>query len=396
MTRSDLEIGAPREDEIDALDAMLGPALHFPPGTMRSWLETIGLANVRTVRHNGRFVAGLGFARIGQWFGGLIVPMAAITAVGVAPDWRGAGVGTALLRCTLEDLRAAGISLGALYPSSLRFYRRAGFERAGQRLTYELPLEAIDVDDRSLELVPFEAAEYDQIYHVYEQHALRAAGNLDRPAWMWQRRLEPKDKQTFRFLVKNSASIEGYVIFTQAGRFDPLTITDVCVLTPGAGRRILGLLAGYRSVIENMIWNGGPLDPLVYLLGEQLTAGARNKVKVNRALDWVLRIVDVAGALMARGYPYGLSAELHLDVRDDVLPANAGRWVLVVSDGRGEVRPGGEGRIQLHVRDLAAIYTGFMSPQECAYLGTIAGAEEDLALAGAVFAGPRPWIADMF
>ena len=396
MTRNDLEIGAPHEDEIGALEALLGPALHFPPGAMRDWIETLGLANVRAVRHDGRFVAGLGFAPIGQWFGGASVPMAAITAVGVAPEWRGAGVGTALLRRTLEDLRAAAIPLGALYPSSLRFYRRTGFERAGQRITYELPLESIDVDDRSLDLVPFEAAEYDQVYRVYEQHALRAAGNLDRPAWMWQRRLEPKDKQTFRFLVKNGACSEGYIVFTQSGRFDPLTITDVCVLTPRAGRRILGLLAGYRSVIGHVTWSGGPLDPLVYLLGEQLTAGAHNKVKVVRTLDWVLRIADVAGALAARGYPPGLSAELHLDVADDILPVNAGRYVLAVSGGRGEVRRGGEGRIRLHVRDLAAIYTGFLSPHECAYLGTIVGLDEDLALAGMVFAGPRPWIADMF
>jgi predicted acetyltransferase len=396
MTQNNLEIVTPRADQLDALDALLGPALHFAPGTMGDWLETIGLANIRAVRHKDRFVAGLGFAPIGQWFGGARVPMAAITAVGVAPDWRGAGVGSALLRHALKDLRIAGIPLAALYPSSLRFYRRAGFERAGQRLTYELPLEAIDVDDRSLDLVPFDAAQYDQVYQVYEEHALRAPGNLDRPSWMWQRRLEPKDKQTFRFLVTDEACIEGYVVFTQAGRLDPLTIADVCVLTPGAGRRILGLLAGYRSMIEHVTWHGGPLDPLVYLLGEQMTGGARNKVKIIRSLDWVLRIVDVAGALAARGYPPGLSAELHLDVYDEVLPANAGRWVLAVSDGRGAVRPGGAGRIRLHVRDLAAIYSGFMAPHECAYLGTIAGSEGDLGLAGTLFSGPRPWIADMF
>jgi predicted acetyltransferase len=396
MIRNNLEIGVPRADEIDALDALLGPALHFPNSTMRDWLETIGLENCRAARCDDRFVAGLGFALIGQWFGGARVPLAAVTAVGVAPDWRGAGAGTALMRRTLEDLRGAGVPLAALYPASLRFYRRAGFERAGQRITYELPLEAIDVDDRSLDLLPFGPEDYTQVHQIYEQAARRSAGNLDRPAWMWQRRLEPKDKQTFRFLVKNGAHDEGYIVFTQAGRSDPLMIADVCALTPRAGRRILGLLAGYRSVIEHVTWSGGPLDPLAYLLGEQLTAGSRNKARIVRTLDWMLRIVDVAGALTARGYPPGLSAELHFAIDDELLPANAGRWVLHVADGRGEVQPGGAGSIRLHVRDLAAIYTGFLAPHECAYLGTIAGPAEDLALAGAVFAGPRPWIADMF
>jgi predicted acetyltransferase len=333
---------------------------------------------------------------MGQWFGGARVPSVGLSAVGVAPDRRGSGVGSALLRRTLDELYAEGIPLAVLYPSSLRFYRRAGFERAGQRLNYELPLAAIDIDDRSLALTPFDADQYEQVYRIYELRAQRSNGNLDRPAWMWQSRLELKDKQFFRFLVKNGDSAEGYVVFSQGGRFDPLAVADLCALTPGAGRRMLSLFAGYRSMVESLTWSGGPLDPLLYLLGEQLTAGARNTVKVTRALDWVLRIVDVAGALAARGYPPGLSAELHFEVRDELLPANAGRFVLRVADGRGETASGGAGRIRLHVRDLAAIYTGFMAPHERVYLGTIDAPTEDLALAAAVFAGPRPWIADMF
>ncbi len=396
MALDALDIITPQSGDVAALEALLDPALHFQTGTLSNWVATLGLENFRAARHAGQITAGLCLIRMGQWFGGLRVPSVGLSAVGVAPDRRGSGIGSALLRRALEDLHAEGIPLAVLYPSSLRFYRRAGFERAGQRLNYELPLAAIDVDDQSLALAPFEADEYEEVYRIYEQRARRTSGNLDRPGWMWQHRLELKGKQFFRFLVRNGDSAEGYVVFSQGGRFDALAVADVCVLTPGAGRRILGLFAGYRSMVEHITWSGGPLDPLVYLLGEQLTAGARNTVKVTRALDWVLRIVDVPGALAARGYPLGLSAELHFEVRDELLPANTGRFVLHVTNGRGDVTIGGAGRIRLHVRDLAAIYTGFMAPHECVYLGTIEAPEEDLVLAGAVFAGPRPWIADMF
>jgi predicted acetyltransferase len=395
MDLRDLEVVVPQSDDVAALEAVLDPALHFPAGTTRNWIATLGLENFRAVRRDGRIVAGLCLVRMGQWFGGGRVPLVGLSAVGVAPELRGAGVGSLLMRRIVEEVRAEGISLAALYPSSLRFYRRAGFERAGQRLTYELPLEAIDVDDRSRDLVPVAEGPSEELQRAYERRARHAAGNLDRPAWMWAR-FEPKDRPVHRFLIAHGSTVEGYVIFAQGGRSDPLMVLDSCILTPEAGRRALGLFAGYRSVVEHMTWSGGPLDPLVYLLGEQLTAGARNTIKVARALDWVLRIVDLAGALAARGYPPGLSAELHFEVRDELLPANAGRVVLRVEGGRGEVASGGAGRIRLHVRDLAAIYTGFMAPHECAYLGTIQAPEDDLALAGAVFGGPRPWIADMF
>ena len=67
-----------------------------------------------------------------------------------------------------------------------------------------------------------EVAALDEVYCAYAQRARRASGNLDRPAWMWRLRLEPKDKQPLRFLVVNDGRTEGYIVFTQGGRSDPL------------------------------------------------------------------------------------------------------------------------------------------------------------------------------
>ena len=50
----------------------------------------------------------------------------------------------------------------------------------------------------------------------------------------------------------------------------------------------------------------------------------------------MLRIVDVAAALEARGYPAGLEAQLELEVEDELLAWNHGRLRLSVADGREE------------------------------------------------------------
>jgi predicted acetyltransferase len=360
-------------------------------------MATFGMENCRVVRLGGQVVAGLGLVRTGQWFGGLSVPMVGISIVGVAPEHRGTGVGAAMMRSTLEELRAEGMPLSALYPATSPFYRRAGYERAGVRINYELPLAAIDVRDLASDLVPAGPEDYPRFRRAYEAQARRSAGNLDRPDWMWHHKLEPQDQQPqpFRYLVMRDGQVEGYVIYRAGVRPDPLRVLDVCALTPSAGRRILTLFAGYRTMVEHVTWNGGPLDPLVYLLNEPMAA-LKAHVKIVRSLEWMLRILDVARALEARGYPAGLDTTLHFDLRDDLLPANRGRFTLHVSGGRGEVRPGGEGRIQLDARDLAAIYTGFMSPFELMALSPIEGPEADLALTASLFAGPRPWISDMF
>lgn len=389
-----LVIGPP--EALEETAQVLADALHFPAALAHEFMGWVGPEHCRSVVAGGRVVAAIVLAPMGQWFGGRRVPTIGICGVGVRPEWRGSGVGTTMLRSALAELHARGEALATLYPATLQFYERAGFARAGQRLTYEAPTAAIDLRAEGSTLVPLAPGEEPLLYACYNARARHGNGNLDRPAWMWRRRLEPAEQPVWRFRVAEGELTSGYVVFTQGGRSDPLTVHDVCALTPAAGRRILTLFGGYRSMVERLTWNGGPFDPLRYLLREELVAGKHTIVQVTRALDWMLRIVDLPTALSLRGYPAGLQAELELAVSDEWLAANNGNFRLTVAEGRGRVERGGTGRIKLGIRELAALYSGFMAPAELAAVGEISGPLADLELAGAVFAGPRPWLADMF
>ena len=48
------------------------------------------------------------------------------------------------------------------------------------------------------------------------------------------------------------------------------------------------------------------------------------------------------------------------------------------------------------VADLAALYSGYMTPHELLTAGSLEGSEAELAMAAQIFAGPRPWTPDMF
>jgi predicted acetyltransferase len=294
-----------------------------------------------------------------------------------------------MIQQSLAELAGQGVPLATLYPATTAFYRRAGFERAAQRLIYEIPLAAIGVRDYALEAAPAAPDEYATIKQLYAQQAARSAGFLDRPEFYWKQFLEPKEKRSYKFIVRRDGVPEGYVVFFHATWNEPLQVRDIVALTPAAGRRLLTLLADHRSVIETMRMPGGPNDALLFLMGEQ-------KQKVGWSLDLMLRILDVAGALSARGYPAAIGAELHLDVQDELLPANNGRFVLELAEGRGRVRVGGEGRLRLPIRALAALYSGYLTPSELRAASAIDGPDADLATAALVFSGPRPWTPDMF
>jgi predicted acetyltransferase len=389
MNDRSLEYGPARAEELAGLNRLLEQALTFPVGNMAQWTEALGHDHLRVVRRDGRVVAGMGIIPMGHYFGGRSVPAGGITAVGVAPDQRGSGVGVWMIRRSLRQLRERGTPIATLYPATTAFYRRAGFERAAQRIIYEIPILALGERDYALEAAPAGPDDHATIKQLYAQQAVRTAAFLDRPEFYWNNILAPEDKPAYAFVVRHDSVPEGYVVFGHASWGEALQVRDLVALTPAAGRRLLTLLADHRSMIETVRLPAGPNDTNLFLLPEQ-------KHKVSWMLDLMLRVVDVAGALSARGYSPAVGAQLHLAVEDDLLPENNGRFVLEVADGQGRVQAGGEGRLRLHVRALAALYTGHLLAPELAALGMLDGSPADLALAAAVFAGPRPWTPDMF
>ena len=382
-----LEYDHLREDEVQPLWSLLDQSLHL--SMQAGWTDRVGVENFRVIRHNGRLVGGLGIMQMGQWFGGKNVPSAGVTAVGVSPEHRGKGTASFLLRQTLEEIHDRGLPISSLFPSTLTVYRRSGYDRAGAKIVYDLKTQAIDVRERSLEVVPVDSSGHEEIYHAYSVRARSTSGNLDRTPYMWDAILGAGSRSIFKYLFTNDGATEGYIVFQQARSASHIRVRDLCVLTPEAGRRLLQFLADHRSTIDSVSWNGSPADPLVHLLGEQEATATRSR-------DWVMRVIDVRGALEARGYPQGLDAELHLDVEDDLLPWNNGKYVLRVSDGNGEVTEGGQGHVRIGIRGLASLYTSHMTPQDLKATGQIDGEERHLAVAGLMFSGPRPWIPDQF
>jgi predicted acetyltransferase len=166
-------------------------------------------------------------------------------------------------------------------------------------------------------------------------------------------------------------------------------VNDVVALTEAAARRILHFFSMHASVFDAVVVSLGSPDPLLMLPREE-------PWEIEKLQRWMLRVVDVPAALAARGYRAGVEGQVHLDVRDEALPSNAGRYVLEVEKGRGSVRKGGKGSLRLDVATLAPLFTGYLTAEDLASYGRIEGAAKDLALASLVFSGPVPWMSDGF
>ncbi len=395
-TNKKITIRAPENDqEIQDFLKVVSQALFFPGVDLDVWVQREGIENISVASLDDQIAGGLIIQPMGLWIGGRNVSMDAVRVVGVSPEYRASGVGSALMQEAVKEMHRKGTALSMLYPATQPVYRRVGFEMAGARIQYQVDTKAIDVRERSLRVRPIEQSDHALMKELYTSRAKQTSGNLDRNNWYWHRILEPMSSQPpiHGYLFYNGDTPEGYVVFTQnAGctfHENAIVVTDLVLVSANANRRFLSFMAEHRSMAHSFSWHGSPVDPVHFMLAEQ-------HLKITDRIDWMVRVVNVRGALETRGYPISINGELHLDVTDSLLPENQGKWVLNVADGVGKVTKGGRGDLSVDINGLAPLYTSHLSAHALQMAGLLSSDDPTLALATSLFAGPAPWMPDMF
>ncbi|MGA9525281.1 MAG: GNAT family N-acetyltransferase [Myxococcaceae bacterium] len=382
------------QDEVHRFAALLADAFGMNPADVPAALANAGNENIRLQREHGEIAGGLNFVHHGQFWGGRSVKMGGIAGVATAPHLRGMGTATRLMQSALRELRSLGYPLSALYASTQRLYRRVGYEQAGVRAELRGPVRELPSGERELPVRPLRLGDEDAVEALYAQVARTRNGWLDRGPYVWNRVANPRGTTTHAYLFGHGAKLEGYLFLgktrpASGGVLYELKISDLQFRTERAARRILTFLADDASMASELSWFTAPDHPLQLLLPEQ-------SIRVRVADVWMLRILDVPGALQARGWPQGVRGELHLELEDELLPDNAGRWVLDVSGGEAHVRRGGEGHLRCNIRALASLYSGGRSASELASLGLVSETASAIEVADALFAARAPSMPDSF
>ncbi|HTM23239.1 MAG TPA: GNAT family N-acetyltransferase [Kofleriaceae bacterium] len=392
----DIEVGVPKDrGELEGWARAAAEAFPMPPAREGfEWLERYDPADIRVVRVGGQVAGGAGFLPLGQYFGGRPVPMVGVHAVCILPEHRGTSAGSVLMKTAVAEMAANRVPLSTLYPATLPIYRRVGFESAGTQIYYSMPIAAIDCKDRQLEVERVGKDRVAELAEVHAQVVRHRAGNLERTPFIWRRILDPIKGEGTCLRVHRGGRTEGYVVFSgnwKSGRMKlDLTIRDFVALSPDAARRLWALIGDHRSIGGDVTFPDAPGAPSLRVLRDPVHS-------VDRTHTWMLRIIDVETALAARGYPAGLTTTLDLDIDDDLLPGNRGRFRLAVAGGSGRVERGeGQGSLRIDVRGLASLYSGYLPAQELRLHGLADGDADTLARASALFAGPAPWLVEMF
>jgi len=396
--------GGDRSPDLPAVGRILAHA--FAGGTPDQcveWLAKAGLDQVRLVRDGTRTIACLIRIPMGQFWGGRSVPLVGIAGVGVAPEARGRGVAGFLMRHAVAEIAREGVPLSGLYPATQPLYRRVGYEQGGHRFEVRIPARLVNFSDREspLRMRAMDESDRPAVRDLYRRAAPVFNGHMDRGEYLWGRVFSPRIGTGHGFLVEGDAGVEGYCVIVQKmldhtlHRRQEVQLSDAMAASPAAARRLLAFLSEFTSMGEEIVFFGGPTHPFLAMLPEQ-------SYTCRLHMHWMTRIIEVKGALEARGYSPHVAAGFTLDVTDETLPGNTGSYDVRVADGRASVtrrpaRAGAPGAgVALDCRALASLYCGFLSAEQLSLTGALRGPAEQVAAASAAFAGPTPWMGEMY
>jgi predicted acetyltransferase len=327
------------------------------------------------------------------------LPAAGVTWVSVLPSHRRRGVLTSLMRQQLADVRDRGEPLAVLWASESVIYSRYGYGRAMWHADFTLhrgegTLAQTAPADSGLRLrIAEPPAVMTELAKVYDAVLPSRPGFIARNEAWWQGAVydPPLDQRhgtspLHCVLAEDDSGPRGYALYSAEHRWDrdtslpdsALTVREMMGTDAAASAALAADLLSRDLTTEFRVRARPVDDPLLY----QLADPRRARPRLKDAL-WV-RIIDVPAALARRRYSG--PADAVIEVRDALLPSNAGRWRLTTGapapDGGGlEASCGPAGAsdaadVVLDITELGAAYLG----------GTALGA---LAAAGLVTEG-RP------
>jgi predicted acetyltransferase len=346
------------------------------------------IRDVRTAELDGELVATLVLYPLLAWVRGVRLPVTGIGSVAVSPEHRRRGVGEALVRASLREMRQRGDTMSLLYAFRSDFYARFGWSLVERTNLLSLPPAVLPASEEARRVRKLRIPDRPLVQALYDLRA-QTCGHFAlarRPEW-WDKRLWTYEGEWVVYEGRRRGAIEGYLQYQVDAGDGPwklvLTVNEFVAATPAAHRGLWGYLHALRDQAVEVIASvpGDELWPSV--LGDASNANGEFKLGVIRSTGHLgygamLRLIDVKGALEVLPVSPHARGEVTLEVDDPVLPQNSRPWRVTARDGRLLVRPErttGRGRalpkLSAPVGALASIVAGALTPQRAAEAGLV-------------------------
>lgn len=371
------------------------------------------LRDVRVGELDGEPVAALVLYPLHAHVRGVKLPVTGVGSVAVSPEHRRRGIGEALVRAALREMRQRGDALSLLYAFRADFYRRFGWGVIETPHLLSVPPNVLPASDAARRVRRMRIPDRPLVQALYDRWATERGhfALARRPEW-WDRRLWGYEGEWIVF-ERERGRIEGYLHVQIDSGDGPwklvLTVNEFVAMTPEAQRGLTGYLHGLRDQAVEVVMTVPADAPWIAQLSDAASLRGDLKLGAVRSTGHVgygamLRVLDVKNAL--EGLPVSPHArgDVVLDVRDPVLGANERAWRVHARDGQLTVRAETARqaasrdklpRLTLSAESLALVMAGAVSPSQAVETGLLEDLRGAAALTDAWFRARAPFLMPM-
>lgn len=321
---------------------------------------------------------------------GRVCRMGGLTGVGAYPEYSGMGLVSELIRLALEHMRQNKQWISYLYPYSIPFYRRKGWEILSDHISYAVKDSQLPKQTETPGFVERRSIDHPDVSETYARFARQTHGALIRGPEDWEEfwRWENEEEHTAGIYYNADNTPSGYVIY--AIHHDVFYIKEKIYLNQESRRGLWNFIGAHFSMIDEVRGHIYKNEPLAfYLEDSQIT----EKIEPY----FMARIVDVAAFL--EGFPFNpFSGDLSFVVSDPIAEWNNGTFSVAYGEnGCNRVtREVGERRIYLDVRALTSMLMNYRRASFFAELQQVRADAETVALLERAIPSRQPYFSDYF
>lgn len=225
---------------------------------------------------------------------GRIYEMGGLTGVGTYPEYANLGLMNKLMLHALTKMRGRKQSISYLFPYSIPYYRRKGWEIITDKISFEVPDTQLPKTKKVPGNVERVTIEHPDIKEIYDQFSMQHHGAMLRNKLAWEEYLRwDLDEMTVGIYYNNDDLPTGYLLYWVAEEI--FYIKEMVYINEEARVGLWNFISAHFSMItlvKGDIYKG---EPLSFVLDD-------GDIKETIAPYFMARIVDVQ--LFIEQYPF--------------------------------------------------------------------------------------------
>ncbi|MEB1809944.1 MAG: GNAT family N-acetyltransferase [Bacillaceae bacterium] len=331
---------------------------------------------------NGELLAKMTTLPFKVLIDGVSFDMGGVSGVATYPEYRRSGLVKNLIQHGLKEMKEKGQVLAYLFPFSIPFYRKYGWEIFVDYQKLTLTREQLPrfktvtghmkkVDDTSIHT----------LIEIYDKYVKSYTGMLLRDNDWWRDWVLFRKKGRIAAFIDPVGTPKGYIIYEVKDR--KMTIKEFVSLDEESRRGIWNFIANHDSMADDYIIQQLPdSEPYPYWLPDP-------KIQKEVVPYFMARIVDVEKFLKKYPFKPATNGNLFLHVLDEFCPWNNVTYQITVKEKEVKVKrhePRSKGACQqepkrgiiCNINSLTTMLLNYQRPSNLLQIQQIKGSQEEV------------------